>query len=322
MSRPIVTPQKAVRAVLPRGGGFLVAVSGGKDSVCLLDCCVQLAKRLRLTLEVAHVDHGFRAESHKDLKFVKTLAEKYKLPVHVKRLGAPPKKVNLEAYGRKRRYDFFRQVLTKRKLQYVLTAHTANDVAETFLMRLLSNKELNTILPLDEGLKVLRPFLNVRREEIECYIEERSLSFREDPSNKNISFLRNRVRHVLLPFLEKEFHTRIVESLAIRAFAVAEDIQTLNALVELGLTDVKSKRFGSKQWLLEAKQCINEAPKGLKWRIGAMLAKDKLGFNLGRGHGEKFASLLQGRSVALELPSGMRVKRSRGTLKVGAKLSD
>jgi tRNA(Ile)-lysidine synthase len=194
-----------------------VAVSGGPDSVLLLHFMKDLASEWGITLAVVHFNHHLRgAESDADERFVRNLADSIGTAfiggeADVARM-AREKKRNLEATARELRYRFFFSLVDQGRLDKLVTAHTANDQAETVLMRLLrgaGTRGLSGIYPLLEG-KVARPFLDLTREEITRELEARKLEYRLDSTNLDSRLRRNKVRRELLPLLEREFNPAII----------------------------------------------------------------------------------------------------------------
>jgi tRNA(Ile)-lysidine synthase len=299
---------------LPRSSRLLVAVSGGIDSVALLHGCCALAEPLANTIHVAHVDHGIRKESAEDAAFVRDLAVRLECPFYQKAVQPPGPGCNLEQWGRTVRYAFFCEVLDRAGLDVVLTAHTADDVAETFLMRILSNKELHGIARRDSRRRLVRPMLAVPREEVVAYAEAQGLSFREDQTNTDNRFLRNRVRNVLLPVLKREFDPRAVEVLAHRAAAAADDLECLRSCVKPALVQLRDFEFGSREWRRAARSRISKTRPELAWRIAESLFRDKLGFNLSRGHARQLAELLTAKRSRLELPCGVTILSKKGAI--------
>jgi len=197
-----------------------VAVSGGPDSILLLEFMRHLAREMGLRLAVVHFNHHLRgAESESDEQFVQQQArnlqvEFFQGEADVARV-AHERHRNLEATGRELRYRFFFSLANQGKLDKVATAHTANDQAETVLLRLLRGagaRGLGGLFPVLDG-KVVRPFLDLTRAEVESELRRRKLEFRLDSSNVDSRFLRNKVRSQLLPLLEKDFNPQIVRSL-------------------------------------------------------------------------------------------------------------
>ncbi len=194
-----------------------VAVSGGADSVLLLAFMKQLAQPMGLIVSVVHFNHHLRGEeSDADEKFVQDLAsvmgvEFLRGEAHVARVARESRR-NLENVARELRYRFFFSLINRGLLDTVVTAHTANDQAETVLLRLLrgtGTRGLGGIFPSLEG-KILRPFLNLTRAEIEAELARRKLAFRTDSSNRDARLRRNKIRMELLPPLAKEFNPDVV----------------------------------------------------------------------------------------------------------------
>jgi len=194
-----------------------VAVSGGPDSVLLLHLMKDSAFEWGITLAAVHFNHHLRgAESDGDERFVRNLADSLGIAfmggeADVGRV-AREKKRNLEATARELRYRFFFSLVDQGRLDKVVTAHTANDQAETVLMRLLrgaGTRGLSGIYPVLEG-KIARPFLELSRPEIMRELEARKLEYRLDSTNLDPRLRRNKVRQQLLPLLEKEFNPGII----------------------------------------------------------------------------------------------------------------
>jgi len=204
-----------------------VAVSGGPDSVLLLDFMQHLAREMGLLLATVHFNHHLRgAESDEDERFVGERADELGIEfirgeANVSQV-AREKHKNLEATARELRYRFFFSLVNQGRLNKVATAHTAHDQAETVLLRLLrgaGTRGLSGVYPILEG-KVVRPFLNLLRPEIEAEVEKRKLRCRSDSSNRDPRFRRNKIRMELLPRLEKDYNpdiVRLLKALADRA---------------------------------------------------------------------------------------------------------
>jgi tRNA(Ile)-lysidine synthase len=209
-----------------RGRRVGVAVSGGADSVCLLHVLRELAPRWDLSLEVLHFNHQLRgAASDEDAAFVAHLAEEMKLPFHQRSVAVADVPGNLEQAARNARREFFREAMTSLGLEKVATGHTKSDQAETVLFRLLrgsGNAGLAGVLPTTaEGL--VRPLLDVERGEIEQWLTGRGIAWREDASNSDERFSRNRIRHELLPKLRAEWNPAIDNMLSQMSVLARED---------------------------------------------------------------------------------------------------
>lgn len=221
---------------LPAPAAAGVAVSGGVDSVVLLDIVAGLAAETGLALSVLHYDHALRDDSAADADFVAGLARERGLPFHAERAAEDLSGPALENRAREARYDFFRRTAGRHGLAAVLIAHNANDQAETFLFRLLrgtGGRGLAGIPPVrvDGALTYLRPLLAVHREDIERYAQARALTFREDPTNKLLAHTRNRLRHQILPFLQEQLNPQIVDTLCRTSEILRSEEELIEELV-------------------------------------------------------------------------------------------
>jgi tRNA(Ile)-lysidine synthase len=210
------------RLLAPRDR-VLVGVSGGADSVALLHVLVSLRPTLRLALRVVHLDHGLRAVSREDASFVEALALRWGLPATIERrdVGAICAREgwSLEDGARRVRYQCFLDVARRYSMGRIALAHTADDQAETVLLRLVRGTGLlglgaiPTMRELEPGVCVVRPLLEVWRRDILAYLREAGLSYREDETNRDQRFLRNRIRGELLPLLERHYNPNIKRTL-------------------------------------------------------------------------------------------------------------
>ena len=201
------------------GERILAAVSGGPDSVCLLDLLVKLSPELEVSVGAAHLNHGLRgSEADRDAGFVRRLADFYKLPFYEEktdiRAAAQTEGLSLEEAGRIKRYAFFDKVAASRGYHRIALAHNSDDNAELFLMNLLRGSGPAGL----KGMarirgKIVRPLLDTKREAILLYLSEKGLPYREDSSNLDPAFLRNKIRHELLPLLEAQYNPAIRENL-------------------------------------------------------------------------------------------------------------
>jgi tRNA(Ile)-lysidine synthase len=206
--------------LLQKGNKVLVAYSGGPDSTALMAILVDLSKDYELRLALAHLNHQLRPSAAADEEFAVSMARKFGLPLYLKRedIRAHAQKhgLNIEEAGRERRYEFLRQTAAKIGAAKIATGHTMTDQAETVLMRLLRGSGptgLGGIAPAVKGI-VIRPLIEVERGEIKEYLRAGRLLYREDETNRDRRYLRNKVRLSLIPFLEKNFEPRIVRQLS------------------------------------------------------------------------------------------------------------
>ncbi|HRJ21232.1 MAG TPA: tRNA lysidine(34) synthetase TilS, partial [Bryobacteraceae bacterium] len=240
--------------MLPGGARVGVAVSGGADSVCLLDVLASMAAGQGWRLTVLHLNHGWRgAESDADAGFVEDLAGRYSLPC-VTGKAAPPAGGNLEQQGREARRRFFAEQRRTLGLDRIATGHTLDDQAETVLFRALRGAGpggLAGILPVTaEG--IVRPLLGVKREWVLAWNRRRGLAWREDPTNADPRFRRNALR-ALLPELARLVNPAAVEALA-RLAVIAQD-EEIDWCERVALLGVK------REWVLAWNR-----RRGLAWR--------------------------------------------------------
>lgn len=215
--------------MLKPGLRLAVGLSGGADSVALLRILVERSRELGLVVHVAHLHHGLRGdEADGDRDFCRQLAETFSLPFHESRIdtataaaadrGAGKAAETIEEAARRLRYAWFRELMAAGTVEAVATAHTRDDQAETVLAKFLRGawtEGLSGIYPVvhfPEG-RILRPLLVAGRSEIEAYLGDLGQSWREDSSNRHLTFTRNRIRHELLPLLET-WNPRLREQLA------------------------------------------------------------------------------------------------------------
>lgn len=316
MSRARPTVLACLEREIPRGSRLLVALSGGLDSAVLLRGLLQLKGKLALTVEAAHVDHALRAKSAQDADFVSRLCSQLEVPLHLSRLSPPKESGNVEAWGREERYSFFSQCLIQRKLDFTVTAHQANDCAETLLMRLLSNKEPRGILAWDPQRRLRRPLLDLGRRELADFAQQHGVSWVEDESNSDVDFLRNKIRHQLIPVLEREFGERIVETLALRGRALADDMWALDDMVRPTLRKLEALSFGSKDWLSTLQAELANLALALRWRAVAGLLKPALGFELGRPAAQRVLHFIESGEEGVELGGGLSLKRRNGGVEI------
>ncbi|HTS17233.1 MAG TPA: tRNA lysidine(34) synthetase TilS [Verrucomicrobiae bacterium] len=203
--------QAALAKMLEPGEALLVGVSGGADSVALLDILVKSGWRPH----VCHLNHQLRGPaSDADAEFVKSLATGYGLANTIEWRKVPSD----EGGARRARHEFFARVAAQTGIQKLALAHTADDQAETFLLRLLRGAGVPGLVGIWPErqlgtLRVIRPLLKVRRTEVMEYLNAQGLKHREDASNADTRFTRNRIRHELLPLLERDFNPAIREVL-------------------------------------------------------------------------------------------------------------
>ncbi len=218
---------------------FLVAVSGGMDSMVLFHLMDILAKEKRLKIKIVHFNHHLRGRhSDADERFVARNCRQRALSLIVghgrdilerrHRLG-----LSLEEAARRARYDFFDRCLKKQPEAWLLTAHTASDQAETVIMNLLRGSGLRGLKGIPaQRQRILRPMLMITRAEISEFSQQHNVSFIEDSSNDSLEFTRNRIRHQVLPLLKQEAGMDLDKRLSVMAAGLAVDLSVIDAQVE------------------------------------------------------------------------------------------
>ncbi|HSB76518.1 MAG TPA: tRNA lysidine(34) synthetase TilS [Terriglobales bacterium] len=309
-----------------------VAVSGGADSVALFRVLLQLREELGIVLSVVHVNHQIRgADADADQKFVADLAGRHGLPLHALSVDTPAyvaeRRLSLEAAARELRYQCFRRLLSQ-NLDKVATAHSLDDQAETVVLRLARGTGTSGLAgiyprwPLLNGPSpdraIVRPLLFVRRSELQSWLHDLAQPWREDASNLDPRYARNRVRHRVLPLLETELNPRVCDVLAETAeIARAEECYWDGEVARvLGQVWTGPTQPGPGLHLAP----LLQFPLALRRRL-VRAAADSLGLSLGFQHVEEVLALAQsspGGEKQAALPEGWRALRTREMLEFQA----
>ena len=224
--------------LIPPNARVLAALSGGADSVALTLLLRELAGEAGFVLAgVAHLNHRLRAAADADEQFCRELAGSLALPIDVERvdvgLAARRGSVSIEDAGHRERYAFFGRAAARQGADRVATGHHRDDQGETCLMRLIRGAGPDGLAGIrPRAGSVVRPLLHVSRAELRDYLAGRGQSFREDATNRDPAFTRNRVRHELIPFLETRFSPSIANVLARTAEIVRADSEWMEAAVD------------------------------------------------------------------------------------------
>lgn len=319
---------------MPQGGsgGILVAVSGGADSVAMLHVLNDLRGEFDLHLEVAHVQHGIRGKAaQEDADFVGGLAKWLGLAFHLSEVDLPRLRRqagngNLEEMGRLVRYRYFAEVAHRRRLSAVATAHTLNDQAETFLMRLLrgsGRQGLSSMAPVralagishenSKDLLLIRPLLRASREEIVAFLGGRKISYRTDSTNDDLSYLRNWTRLWLMPRFQEKFGMQTPVRLSAQAEILRDEEKVLAELTRENLEKITCDRNLERGPLLEL-------DKAFQRRILRLWIERRRGHLKGIDfdHIEAALLLIAGGAAQarLALPGGWELSREYETLKL------
>ena len=294
---------------------IVLGVSGGADSVCLFFVLLEYAKRIPLRLSVVHVNHNLRPDALEDARYVEELCRENDIPFYLTEADvkgyAFEEKCSEEDAGRRIRYEAFRRAAETSGGNKIAVAHNCNDRAETMLFHLFRGsglKGLCGILPMRQG--IIRPLLCLERDEIESYLTERGIVWRTDSTNGSDEYARNRIRHNILPYVERELVQGCVGHMAQTADILIEterymQLQTQAAKAEC----VKARENG---FDISAK-LFNAYHPAIQKRLLQMLAVElsPTGKDILSVHIRELISLFETeRNRSVDLPMGIRGVRS------------
>jgi tRNA(Ile)-lysidine synthase len=268
---------------------LLAALSGGADSLALLYALKAFAPP-GFPLMAVHVHHGIRGRSaDRDAAFVRARCRELGVPLVEGRLDVPAvaqsRHLSLEMAARRERYGFFRKALQETGASAVVTAHTADDQAETVLLKLIRGagpRGLGGMAMCSrvQGIPVLRPFLALHRADIEAYLTQLGRTWRNDPTNRDTRLLRNRVRHRLLPLLERDYNPAIRAALIRTASVLREEEEWLRPLAEQALAEVTDPAGRLRAPLLKTKPPALIRRVMRLWLMRGGVPEEKLDFDL------------------------------------------
>ncbi|MFD3155551.1 tRNA lysidine(34) synthetase TilS [Haloimpatiens sp. FM7330] len=226
-----------VNNMFAKGDKVIVAVSGGPDSMCLLHMLYNIKNQLDISIVVAHLNHCLRGkDADEDEKCVEKFCEKVGVKFFSKRVDvnklANDKNISCELAGREARYQFFHEVKDKTKAQKIAVAHNANDKAETVIMRIIRGTGLDGlsgIKPIRDNV-IVRPIINLTRQEIEEYCKQNNIDTRIDKTNLENIYSRNKIRLELIPYIEKNFNKDIINTINRFSEIVSKDNEYLEKL--------------------------------------------------------------------------------------------
>lgn len=205
--------------MLSNNDKVVVAVSGGPDSMALLNILYNLKNELNIELYVAHVNHMIRSVADSETAYVKQFCEDRSIKCYIKKIDvlkrAELDKISTEEAGRNVRYDFFEEVYKKINADKIAIAHNANDNAETILMNIIRGTGISGLKGIEpvRADKYIRPLIETKRAEIEEYCKNKELNPKYDESNYENIYTRNKIRNLLIPYIKEEFNPNIIESL-------------------------------------------------------------------------------------------------------------
>lgn len=276
--------------LIKEGEKIVVGVSGGPDSMCLLNILNNLKGKLKIQLVVAHINHMIREEAEEETRYVQNYCNKIGIDCFIKRINVLEKsnkeKIGTEEAGRKARYDFFEEVFLKVGATKIATAHNANDNAETVLMNIfrgVGTSGLKGIEPIREG-KYIRPLIECERQEIENYCQDNKLEPKIDKSNFENIYTRNKIRNILIPQIKSEFNPNIVEALNKLSSLARQENEFIQKYTheilerELIIEDTKGDCKENNSYIDGAKETNEERDKFVSERNGIVIQRsnDKL----------------------------------------------
>ena len=295
-------------------GRFLLGVSGGADSTALLVLLAGEGAPAGIRPEAVHINHGLRgAESDGDEAFVREMCERFHVPLHVYHPDLHGKKD--ENTARDARYQCFRECMAESGTEYLILAHHADDLAETFMMRLLRGagpEGLGCMKAADEqdGIRILRPMLGIRRKEIREALQQSGIPWREDSSNSSAAYLRNSMRMKLMPLLEE-----MNAGAAGRIAQTARQIAAENSLLA-GQAERFLKMYAGNRWL--DYRALAEEPPAMQRRILRRWWRDNAPrmaeHELNAEQTECLAALAMGNTGKINLPGGLHAEKGKQAL--------
>ena len=263
---------------------IVLGVSGGPDSISMLDILRQIREEFDFEIVVAHINHMIRKEAIQDEEYVKKYCEKNNIKCFVKRIDvidiANNKKIGTEEAGRLVRYDFLDEVLKQTGSNKIAIAHNKNDKIETIIMHLLRGSGLSGLKGIEpiRG-NIIRPLIECEREEIEKYCDENRLEPRIDKTNFENDYTRNKIRNIVIPYIEKELNPNIIETIDRLSEVVKKEDRYLEK-VALDVYDKILIKQEPGQIMLELKG-FNEQDEVIKSRIILYTVKKLFGSSQG-----------------------------------------
>ena len=313
-------------AMIENGETVIVAVSGGADSLALLYGLHALRTQLNCQLHVAHLNHCLRSDADADADFVQQHATNLELPCTIGRANVPLLmkrwKLSVEASARRARYQFYEDVCTQIRATKVALGHHRDDTAETVLMNLIRGSGttgLKGIAPVRDG-KFIRPLTNFTRQQIEAFLTSIGLVHRQDSTNTDTRYLRNRIRHELIPLLERNYNPNIKAGLSRTADVLGAESEYLDTVTQEAFeasrirdsTKVDALATSGSVTLDRAK--FQQYHIAIQRRILRRSFAEMLGYtgDLYFAHCEAMLNLIEGDSpnAVLALPNGLRFRRA------------
>lgn len=245
------------------GDKIVVGVSGGPDSICLLNVLNLLKAKLNIQIYVAHINHMIRTEADDETRYVQKFCEKLGIECYVKKVNvqeyANQNKIGTEEAGRVIRYKFFEEVSKNVSANKIATAHNSNDKAETVLLNILRGSGisgLKGIEPIREN-KYIRPLIETTREDIEEYCNVNNLDPKIDKTNLESIYKRNKIRNDLIPYIKKEYNPNFLRTINRLSEVATEENEYMEMLAKSAFEDVNNQETTESQIILDLKKFNN-----------------------------------------------------------------
>lgn len=302
------------------GDRILVALSGGPDSICLLNILFELKKELNIEIGAAHINHLLRGEdAFKDEEYVIKICEEIGIPCFVTRVDinnySKEHKLSSEMAGRQVRYDFFEEIIKKEGFNKIATAHNANDQAETILFRLMRGTGLEglTGIKVSRDNKIIRPILCLSRHEVEAYVEKKCLKPRIDKTNFQKIYNRNKIRLDILPYMKENFNEDIIQTLNRMSVLLKKDNEFLE---RLALNSYKKYCIEDLDYFIIKEEIFKEEEPIISRVLKHALVKySKSNYDFEMKHINEVFSLNQkGSGKVIDLPNGIYAENIYGDI--------
>ncbi len=302
---------------------IMLALSGGADSVTLLDSLLKLKDELSLSVGAAHLNHMIRgSEADRDESYCAELCTTLSVPFYAERINVPElagkNRISEELAGRNARYDFLKRICELKGYNIIATAHNKNDKAETVLMRIIRGTGIDGLCGIkytrEDG--IIRPILDVNREDIEKYCDENGLKYCIDSTNFESEYTRNKIRNILIPVIKEEFNPNIVETLCNLADNSEEDADFINGYAERLYKRINSPMPRKKPVVLDV-ESLNMVHDSIRSRLIKLASKEVMGdtYRLSKVHIDRIKDLLDKETGAsFSAPNGLFVNVKYGWL--------
>ena len=267
--------------LIQNGDKIVLGVSGGPDSISMLDILNSIKDEMGFEIYVVHVNHLIRTEAIDDEKYVEEYCKKNNIEFFAKRIDvlkiADTQKIGTEEAGRKARYEFFKEIYSKVGANKIAIAHNKNDKAETIIMHLLRGSGLSGLKgmqPIRDN-KYIRPLIECERNEIEQYCEENKLEPRIDKTNFENEYTRNKIRNIVIPYIKNEFNPNIIETVDRLSQVATDESNYIDRQVQNTYNKLLLEKTG-KQIILKWKE-FNSQEKIIKSRLILYTVKELMG---------------------------------------------